>query len=72
MEQFPMKGAPMLAGWVIAAAVAVATTAICMVIFGFNIPQATFVAAVLFVIVGVILGLPPRSATMPENKDTAE
>lgn len=66
MDDVPMKGAPLLAGWVIAAAVAVAATGICMVIFGFNIPQATFVAAILFVVVGLILGLPPRTEMATE------
>jgi predicted flap endonuclease-1-like 5' DNA nuclease len=71
MDDVPMKGAPLLAGWVIAAAVAVAATGICMVIFGFNIPQATFVAAVLFVVVGLILGLPPRTEVTAEAPATA-
>jgi predicted flap endonuclease-1-like 5' DNA nuclease len=71
MEDVPMKGAPLLAGWVIAAAVAVAATAICMVIFGFNIPQATFVAAILFVVVGLILGLPPRTEVATEAQAMA-
>lgn len=66
MDDVPMKGAPLLAGWVIAAAVAVAATGICMVIFGFNVPQATFVAAILFVVVGLILGLPGRTEAVAE------
>lgn len=66
MKDVPMKGAPLLAGWVVAAGVAVAATGICMVIFGFNIPQATFVAAGLFVVVGLILGLPPRTEMATE------
>ena len=72
MEDVPMKGAPLLAGWVIAAAVAVAATGICMVIFKFNVPQATFVAAGLFVIVGLILGLPPRTEVGTETPATDE
>ena len=72
MDDVPMKGAPLLAGWVIAAAVAVAATGICMVIFGFNVPQATFVAAVLFVVVGLILGLPPRTGVGTDAPAMAE
>lgn len=60
MNEVPAKGTPMLAGWVIAFALAAVATGVSMVMFGFSFTQASFVAAVLFIVVGVILGLPGR------------
>jgi predicted flap endonuclease-1-like 5' DNA nuclease len=69
MDDVEVKQAPLLAGWVIAAAVGLVAGAVAMVLMGFNVPQAAFVGVVLLIVVGLILGLPrsekPDMATVP-------
>lgn len=75
MEQFPVKNAPLLSGWVIAAAVGAVAFGAAYGPVGLSANGAVFVAAILFVVVGVILGLPrgdgaaltaPQAAPAPE------
>jgi predicted flap endonuclease-1-like 5' DNA nuclease len=50
-----------LAGWVIAAAAGLVAGGVSSVVMGFNLSQAGFVGLVLFLVVGLILGLPRSS-----------
>ena len=65
MKHVAMKQAPSLAGWMIAAGVAVVAFALCMVVFGFSLTQAAFTSLVLGGIVGLILGMPRAEAAAP-------
>lgn len=66
MTDVPMKQAPLLAGWLIALGVGIVTTGVAMVVFNFSFSQASFTGAILFVIVGVILGF-ARGETVSAN-----
>lgn len=60
MADVPMKQAPDLVGWVIAAAVAAVAVGLTRIVWDWPWAAALFVAVILFLIVGVILGLPGR------------
>jgi len=54
------KNAPLLAGWAIAAAAGAVAAGVAWVVVGLGLNQSVFVAALIFLIVGIILGLPGR------------
>lgn len=62
MNDVEFKQGPLLAGWAIAAGAALVALGVAIVVMGFDLTPAVAVAAVLFLLVGVILGL-PRSDT---------
>jgi predicted flap endonuclease-1-like 5' DNA nuclease len=69
MSDVEMKEAPLLGGWVIAAAAGLVGGAVSMVVMDFNLSQASFVGIVLLIVVGLILGLPrsaPAEAPAPQ------
>jgi predicted flap endonuclease-1-like 5' DNA nuclease len=69
MSDVEMKEAPLLGGWVIAAAAGLVGGAVSMVVMDFNLSQAGFVGIVLLLVVGLILGLPraaPAEAAAPQ------
>ncbi len=55
-----MKNAPLLAGWAIAAGVGLVAFGVAIVVGGLGANASVAAGAVLFLIVGVILGLPTR------------
>ena len=61
MEQYPIKNAPLLGGWVIAAALGAVAFGAAIGPIGLSANGAAFVAAILFTVVGAILGLPSGS-----------
>jgi NADH-quinone oxidoreductase subunit E len=54
------KNAPLIAGWAIAAAAGAVAAGVAWVVVGLGLNQSVFVAALIFLIVGIILGLPGR------------
>jgi predicted flap endonuclease-1-like 5' DNA nuclease len=72
MDEVPAKNAPSFGGWAMAAGVALVTVGVAMVIFKFNVPQATGVAAVLFLVTGLILGAPDRPMPSPQRAARVE
>lgn len=60
MDEVRAKNAPSFGGWFLAAGAAVVAFGVAMVVFDFRVEQASLVAALLFVIVGLILGQPDR------------
>ncbi|MGQ0563630.1 MAG: NADH:ubiquinone oxidoreductase [Gemmobacter sp.] len=72
MDEVPAKNAPSFGGWFMAAGVGLVTVGVAMVIFGFNVPQATGVAAVLFLVTGLILGQPDRPMPSPRQSARGE
>jgi len=54
------KQTPLLAGWVIAAAAGLVAAAVSYVVVGLSPLQCCFVGALIFAVVGLILGLPGR------------
>ncbi|MCA3439208.1 MAG: NADH:ubiquinone oxidoreductase [Rhodobacter sp.] len=66
------KQTPLLAGWVIAAAVGLVAAAVSYVVVGLSPLQCCFVGALIFAVVGLILGLPGRvQVASGEPVDTA-
>ncbi len=59
------KQAPLMAGWAIAAGVGLVTTGVGHIVMELSLLQAAGVAAVLFLVVGIILGLPGRIQGAP-------
>jgi predicted flap endonuclease-1-like 5' DNA nuclease len=51
---------PLLAGWAIAAAAGLVAAAVSYVVGGLSLMQCCFVGALIFVVVGLVLGLPGR------------
>ena len=68
MDEVPAKNAPSFGGWFLAAGAAAVAFGVAMVLFDFRVEQASLVAAVLFVGVGLILGQPDRP--MPARAKT--
>jgi len=60
MDKVHAKNAPSFGGWFIAAGAAAVAFGVAIVLFEFSVPQASLVAGVLFVAVGLILGQPDR------------
>jgi predicted flap endonuclease-1-like 5' DNA nuclease len=60
MDEVQARNAPSFGGWFMAAGAAAVAFGVAMVIFDFRVPQASLVAAVLFLAVGLILGQPDR------------
>jgi predicted flap endonuclease-1-like 5' DNA nuclease len=58
MDDVEFKQGPLLAGWAIAAGAALVALGVSLVVMKFDLTPAVAIAAVLFLIVGVILGLP--------------
>lgn len=67
MAKTEFKNGPDLAGWAIAAGVGVVALALCMLVFGLDLTPSVAIAAVLFGVVGLILGL-PRAALPPPGQ----
>lgn len=66
------KQTPLLAGWVIAAAAGLVAAAVSYVVVGLSPLQCCFVGALIFAVVGLILGLPGRvQVASGEPVDTA-
>ncbi len=57
MKQSENKRAPSLGGWLIAAAAGLVAAAVAYVVGDFSITQSGFIGAVVFLIVGLILGM---------------
>ena len=51
------SGTPLLAGWAIASAAGLVAFGVSMVVVGLGLTQAAFIGAVIFAVVGLILGL---------------
>ena len=66
------KQAPLLAGWAIAAAAGLVAAGVSYVVAGLSPLQCCFIGAVIFLVVGLILGLPGRvQVASGEPVDTA-
>jgi len=71
MQNDDVKEAPMVGGWAIAAGVGVVAAGVTHVAMGFGLNQAVFVGIVLFLVVGVILGLPRKALPAPGTVSVA-
>jgi predicted flap endonuclease-1-like 5' DNA nuclease len=71
-KEVEAKQAPLLAGWAIAAGVAIVAIGVCVVVFGFSLPQAVFVGVVLALVVGLILGMPGKPVVSGQTRDTVK
>ena len=65
MEHAEMKQAPSLAGWAIAAGAGLVAFGVTLVVMGFGPMQAAFVGILIFLVVGLILGMPRAERGMP-------
>jgi predicted flap endonuclease-1-like 5' DNA nuclease len=63
MDEVEFKQGPLLAGWAIAAGVGLVALGVARVVGDFDLTPAVAIAAVLFLIVGVVLGLPRAGAS---------
>ena len=61
------KQAPLLAGWAIAAAAGLVAAAVSYVVGGLSPLQCCFIGALIFTVVGLILGLPGRIQVAPAD-----
>jgi len=71
MDKVHAKNAPSFGGWFIAAGAAAVAFGVAIVLFEFSVPQASLVAGVLFVAVGLILGQPDRPMPAARGGDVA-
>ncbi len=69
MDEVHAKNAPSFGGWFMAAGAAAVGFGVAMVLFSFSVPQASLVAALLFVVVGLILGQPERPMPAARGND---
>lgn len=65
MAKTEFKNGPDLAGWAIAAGVGVVAFAVCIVLGAFTLVPAAAIAGVIFLVVGLILGLPRAALPGP-------
>ena len=66
MDEVQARNAPSFGGWFVAAGAAAVAFGVAMVLFHFSVPQASLVAAVLLICVGLILGQPERPMPAPQ------
>jgi predicted flap endonuclease-1-like 5' DNA nuclease len=71
MSDVPMKNAPQLWGWTVAAGVAAVGLGVSYVAIGLSSAGAVLVATVLFVTVGLILGMPAPDENAPSPRKAA-
>ncbi len=71
MDEVQARNAPSFGGWFMAAGAAAVGFGVAMVLFDFSVPQASLVAAVLLVAVGLILGQPDRPMPARQAADRA-
>jgi predicted flap endonuclease-1-like 5' DNA nuclease len=71
MKQSDMKRAPSLGGWFIAAAAGLVAAAVALVVGDFDYTSSGFIGLVVFLVVGLILGMywGPQVAAAPKSTD---
>ena len=65
MTKTEFKNGPDLAGWAIATGVALVAFGVAVLVGGFDLTPAILIASVIFLVVGVILGMPAKSLPGP-------
>jgi NADH-quinone oxidoreductase subunit E len=71
MDEVEFRQGPLLAGWAIAAGAGLVAFGVAIVVGKFDLTPAVAIAGVLFLIVGVILGLPRAEAAGPVQMPAA-